>query len=74
MWKNFVIQTPWKLSGIYNMVYSLVLANKIDSPRQYFRVYDLQSGVPKWYIVVEYIVSLPKLRYPMYNRVFLHGT
>ena len=46
MRKNFVIQTPWNLSGIYNMVYSLDLANKIDSPREYFRVLDLQSGVP----------------------------
>ena len=28
------------------MVYSLVLGNKIDSPREYFRVLDLQGGVP----------------------------
>ena len=46
MRKNFVIQTPWNLSDIYNTVYSLVLANKIDSLREYFRVLDLQSGVP----------------------------
>ena len=46
MRKNFVIQTPWNLSDIYNMVYSLVLTNKIDSPREYFWKLDLQSGVP----------------------------
>ena len=46
MRKNFVIQTPWILSGIYNMVYCLILANKIDSPWEYFRVLDLQSRVP----------------------------
>ena len=46
MRKIFVIQTPWNLSDIYNMVYSLVLTNKIDSPREYFRVLDLQSGEP----------------------------
>ena len=59
--KFFVIQMPWNLSGIYNKVYSLVLANKIDSPREYFRVLLLQSGVPKCYIDVEYLVSSRKL-------------
>ena len=34
----FVIQTPWNLFGIYKKVHSVVLANKIDSPREYFRV------------------------------------
>ena len=52
MRKNFVIQTPLNLSDIYNMVYSLVLTNKIDSTREYFRVLDLQSEIPsdisKW--------------------------
>ena len=47
MRKKIVIQTPWNLSGTYNMVYSLDLANKIDSPREFFfRVFDLQIGVP----------------------------
>ena len=46
MRKNFVTQTPWNLSDMYNMVYSLVLTNKIDSPREYFRVLDLQSVLP----------------------------
>ena len=36
--KKFVIQTPWNLSGIYNKVHSVVLAYKIDPPREYFRV------------------------------------
>ena len=36
--KNFVIQTPWNLSGIYKKVHYVDLANKIDSPREYFRV------------------------------------
>ena len=34
--KNFVIQTPWNLPGIYIKVYSLDLANKTDPPRDYF--------------------------------------
>ena len=46
MRKFFVIQTPWNLSGIYKKAHSEDLANKIDSPREYFRVLDLQSGVP----------------------------
>ena len=50
--KNFVIQTHWNLSSIYNKVYSLILANKIDSHREYFRALYLQSGVTKWYIEV----------------------
>ena len=40
-----VNQTRKNLSGIYNKVYSFDLANKIDSPRQYFRVRCPQSGV-----------------------------
>ena len=36
--KNFVIQTPWNLYGIYKKVHSVDLANKIESPREYFRV------------------------------------
>ena len=39
--KNFVIQTaetPWNLSSIYKKVHSVVLANKIYSPKEYFRV------------------------------------
>ena len=36
--KTFVIQTPWNLSDIYKKVQSVVLANKIDSPREYFLV------------------------------------
>ena len=59
--KNFVIQTPWYLSSIYNMAYSLVLGNKVDSPREYFRLLYLQNGITKWYIEVEYIASLKKL-------------
>ena len=35
----------WNLSGIYNKMHSLVWADKIDSPREYFRVLYLQSGV-----------------------------
>ena len=58
--KYFVIQTHWNLSGLYNKVYSLVLANKNDSPREYFRALHLQSWVPKWYIEVEYLVSTRK--------------
>ena len=34
------------MSDIYNMVYSFVLTDKIDFPREYFRVLDLKSGVP----------------------------
>ena len=55
MRKKFVIQTRWNLSSIYNKVYSLILANKIDSPREYFWALYLQSGVTKWYIEVEYL-------------------
>ena len=36
MRKLFVIQTPWKLSDIYNMVYSLVLTNKNRFPQRVF--------------------------------------
>ena len=36
--KKFVIQMPWNLSGIYKKVHSVDLANKIESPREYFRV------------------------------------
>ena len=58
--KKIVIQTHWNLSSIYNKVYSLILANKIDSPREYFRVWYLQSGMTKWNIEVEYFVSSRK--------------
>ena len=55
--KKIVIQTRWKLSNIYNKVYSLILVNiyKIVSLREYFRVLYLQSGAAKWYIEVEYL-------------------
>ena len=36
--KNFVIQTSWNVSSIYKKVYSVDLANKIEPPREYFRV------------------------------------
>ena len=57
MRKNFVIRTPWNLSGIYNMVYSLVLADKIDSPRVYFEYWVSKVGYLGDIIEVEYIVS-----------------
>ena len=43
--KTLPLRLPYS-ADIYNMVYSLVLTNKIDSPREYFRVLYLQSGVP----------------------------
>ena len=47
----------WNLTSIYIKVYSLILANKIDSPREYFRVLYRQSGITKWYFEVEYFIS-----------------
>ena len=68
---NTVIQTHWNLSSIYNKVYSLILANKIDFPREYFRVLYLQNGVIEWYIEKEYLVSSEKLLATCNVRVFL---
>ena len=56
MRKTFVIQTRWNLSGIYSKVFLLLLANKIDFPREYFLELYLKSGVTKWYIEVELIL------------------
>ena len=67
----FVIQTRLNLSGIYNKVYSLDLANKIDSPREYFWVLHLQSWVTKWYIEAEYQVSSRRLTATCGVRIFL---
>ena len=47
---------PWNLSDIYKKVHSVVLANKIDSPREYFWVLYLWSGVPTRFIEVQYLV------------------
>ena len=57
--KNFVIQTPWNLSDIYKKVQSVVLANKIDSPREYFRVLYLL----KWGTQVIYWSTISGLIY-----------
>ena len=56
MRKNFVIQKPWNLCGIYNMVYSLVLANTIDSSRVYFEYWVSKVGYLGDIIEVEYII------------------
>ena len=44
MRKKIVIQTPWNLSGMYNNVYSFVLADKIDSPREFFGYFTSKIG------------------------------
>ena len=37
---------PWNLSSIYKKVYSLVLANKIDSLRGIFKYWTSKVGLP----------------------------
>ena len=46
--KKIVIQTLLNLSGTYNMVYSLILANKIDPPESIFEYWISKLG----YIVI----------------------
>ena len=50
-----------------------LLVNKIDSPREYFQVLYLQSGVPKWYIAVKNLVSSRKLTATCCVRNFLRN-
>ena len=42
-------------------MHSVVIANRIDSPREYFQVLYFYSGVSKWFIVVQFPISSTNL-------------